>query len=251
MWCVAQLRDYQAHAQQLKEAGGHLVVLTNDSPEVLREVVAKEGFTHSFVHATPETWAGWGLQNDKRAEIPYPTTFIVAPDGTLVFREIHVNHTRRAHVDDVVARVAAWSGGDSVTAAEPAEAVEDAPAAGPDWDNAVHISAEQLPGQFVIRIEVGPGFHVYGANETISRPLVATVDQLPELAVPIPEGDEKTLSEVMGTAWVLEGTVLLEAELPVDAPASLTGTLDYQVCTDSACTAPTSTTWQAELADER
>jgi hypothetical protein len=246
------LRDYQAHAQPLEQAGGLLAVLTNDSPEILREVMAEQGFTHRFVHVTPETWAGWGLQNDKQAQLPYPTTFVVAPDGTLVFREIHVNHTRRAHVEEVVARVAAWAQ-DPAVAAPPDDHEQrpDEDDAYPDWDNAVRIAAEQLPGQLVVHIEVGPGFHVYGANETLSRPLAASVDQLPELVVPIPTGAEKDLGEALGTAWVLEGSVALEVALPADAPVTLSGVLDYQVCTDSACTAPTSTTWRSGLADER
>ncbi len=246
------MRDYDAHAQQLVDAGGRLVVLTSDSEAVLREVIAEQGFGATFVHATPETWAGWGLQNEKRVELPYPTTFIVAPDGTLVYREIHVNHTIRAHVSTVVERVAAWSSSGEIpapSAPEP-EAQADHPA-DPDWDKAVHIAAFQSAGQLTIQLEVGPGFHVYGANETISRPLAVSVDQLPELEVPIPTGEEKELSEAMGAAWVLEGTVQLSVDLPADAPAELSGVLDYQVCTEGTCTAPTSTAWEAGVEDDR
>jgi hypothetical protein len=238
------LRDYQAHADELEQAGGTLVVLTSDSEEVLREVIPKQGFEHRFVHATPETWANWGLQNEKRVELPYPTTFIVAPDGTLVFREIHKNHMKRAHVEDVVQRVDAWSTGQPTPTPDPVPEEPEEPAA-PDWDNAVSFGAVHTGGSLEIRIDVGPGFHVYGANETISRPLAVSIDQLPELEMVIPPGTEKTLGEALGTAWVLEGQITLMASLPDGAPSSLSGVLDYQVCTDSSCTAPTSATWQA------
>ena len=246
------MRDYDAHADELEAAGGRLVVLTNDSEQVLREVVPEKNLGSTFVHVGPETWADWGLQNDRRAEIPYPTTFIVAPDGTLVYREIHVNHTLRAHVSKTIARVAAWN--QPITAAPqpvPDPAPEHAEPVEPDWDNAVKVAAAVSEGQLVVQLVVGPGFHVYGANETVSRPLVATVDQLPDLEIPIPTGDEKDLSEAMGSAWVLEGSVRLSTALPADAPAELSGVLDYQVCTDNTCTAPTSTTWRASIEDER
>ncbi len=249
------MRDYQAHSEEIEAAGGTLVVLTNDSPEVLAEVKDKEGFDHSFVHATAETWASWGLQHDKRAELPYPTTFVVAPDGTLVYREIHVNHMKRAHVDDIVARVAAWSAGAFEAAPEPVEpepeTQEHVEPEAPDWDNAVHTAAWLEEGRLVVELQVGEGFHVYGANETISRPLVVAIEQLPDLVMPIPTGEEKELGEALGTAWVLEGQVQLSVELPPDAPAELSGTLDYQVCTNSACTAPTYVEWTAGVEDER
>jgi hypothetical protein len=246
------LRDYQAHAAELARAGGTLVVLTSDSEEVLRKVISKQGFEHRFVHATPELWAGWGLENEKRADLPYPTTFIVAPDGTLVFRETHKNHTKRAEVPQVVQRVAAWSAGQPAAdpLPQPEEPEAEVPAA-PDWDNAVRFAAVHTGAALEIRLQVGLGFHVYGANETISRPLAVSVDQLPGLEVVIPTGEEKTLGEALGTAWVLEGDITLAVPLPPDAPQSLSGQLDYQVCTDSSCTAPTSAPWQAALEDDR
>ncbi len=238
----------------LEAAGGRLVVLTSDSEPVLREAIAEHGFGATFVRAEPELWAAWGLANEKRGEIPYPTTFIIAPDGTLVYREIHVNHMKRAHVPAMIERVAAWSQPGSAVATpapEPEPEPEPAEPAAPDWANAVQLAAFVEAAELVIQLEVGPGFHVYGANETISRPLAATVDQLPELQIPIPSGHEKVLSDALGAAWVLDGTVQLRAPLPADAPAALTGTLDYQVCTASTCTAPTSAPWQAAVEDDR
>ena len=243
------MRDYDSHAQQLTDAGGRLVVLTHDSEQVLRTVIEAQGFGATFVHVEPETWSGWGLQKKRRAELPYPTTLIVAPDGTLIFREIHTNHLERAAVSEVVERVAAWS--QQHPAAPTAEPEQPEEPNEPDWDNAVAVSAFLAPGQLIIQLQVGPGFHVYGSNETISRPLAVAVDQLPELEVPIPTGDEKVLSPAMGSAWVLEGTVQLEATLPAGAPDSLSGELDYQVCTDTTCTAPTSASWTAALEDDR
>ncbi len=242
------MRDYDTHAQQLEAAGGRLVVLTHDSEAVLREAIAKKGLSATFVHVEPEAWERLGLQNPRRADLPYPATFIVAPDGTLVFREVHVKHTVRAHVPGVIERVAAWSQSVGLAPEAPAEP-EHEPAV-LDWDDAVRIHAE-LSDRLTIRLEVAEGFHVYGANETISRPLAVTVDQLPELEVPIPAGEEKVLSEALGAAWVLAGSVLLEAPLPADAPASLSGTLAYQVCTDATCTAPTSVDWKAGMTEER
>lgn len=244
------MRDYDAHAVDLEAAGGRLVVLTNDSEEVLRQVIPDKGLGSTFVHVGPEVWAGWGLQNNKRERLPYPTTFIVAPDGTLVYREVHVNHTLRAHVPGVIQRVAAWNQPIAALPVQEASADQSAPQE-PDWDKAVQIAAYQAAGQLVIQLQVGPGFHVYGANETLSRPLAVAVDQLPELEVPIPTGHEKVLSEAMGSAWVLEGEVHLSAELPADAPSVLSGVLDYQVCTDSTCTAPTTATWTAGVEDDR
>ncbi len=249
-----QLRDYQQHAQQLADAGGRLVVLTADSEPVLRQVMAKEGFTHSFVHTNPETWAGWGLQNERRAEIPYPATFIVGPDGALVYREVHIRHSIRAHVPDVIERIEAWraapdqiaDGGLEPVPEQAAHAADE-----PDWDHPLSISASLQPSLLLVELEIGPGFHVYGANETLSRPLALHIDQLPERVPPIPPGHEKQLGEALGSAWVLEGSVVLEVPLPTDAPSELSGALDYQVCTDTTCTAPTSARWEARLVDDR
>lgn len=138
-----------------------------------------------------------------------------------------------------------------VVAPEATATAEQADGPDPDWDHAVQVAAFQVPGQLVVQLDVGDGFHVYGANETISRPLALNVDQLPTLEVTIPPGEEKDLGEALGTAWVLEGRVLLTVPLPADAPVALSGALAYQVCTDNSCIAPTSTRWTAQQEDDR
>ncbi len=247
------MREYDAHAQALADAGGTLVVLTADTPEVLREVIAKEGFGARFVSVDKSFWAQWGLRNKLSRKLPHPTTFVVAPDGQLVFREIHVNYTDRASIPSVIDLVAQHraSGAIPLPEPEPEEAEEADEPALPDWDRAVSFTTIQDPGRLTLLLDVAEGFHVYGANETISRPLAARVADYPELEVPIPTGEEKTLSEALGSAWVLEGNVALSVTLPAEAPPALSGELDYQVCTDTACTAPTTVPWTSTLADDR
>ncbi len=248
------MREYDAHAQALTDAGGTLVVLTSDTPELLHQAIAEHGFGARFVSVEKQLWTDWGLDNKHRSKVPYPTTIVVAPDGRVIFREVHLDRKERTSIPTVVDIVAQHRASGALPAevlnpvGEPDEPEEPAP---PDWDNAVALSALQLPGQLTLQLDVGHGFHVYGANETISRPLAGRIDQYPELEVPIPTGEEKTLSEAMGSAWVLEGQVLLQTPLPADAPNILSGELDYQVCTDTSCTAPTSVPWNSELSDDR
>jgi len=240
------LREYDLRSVELEAVGASLVVLTADSEPVLREAIAEHGFGARFVVTDKSFWKSWGLYNRMSRKLPHPTTLVVAPDGTVIFREIHVNYTKRAPIPDLIALVAQHKQGAepaavAVAQKEPEPAPKDSGL--PDWERALNLQVRQDPQRLELELQVAAGFHVYGANETTSRPLAVSVDQLPKLQVPIPAGTEKDLGEAMGTVWVLEGEVLLGAELPADAPTALSGALEYQVCTDELCAAPTSTTW--------
>lgn len=235
------MREYDAAAEALRDAGGTLVVLTADSVAVLREAIAKQGFGQRFVSVDKAFWSEWGLRNRLSRKLPHPTTLVVAPDSRVVYREIHVNYTQRASVPDIVDLIR--------THGEVRPAVRDVPPppreAAPDWDRAVALDASIADGVLALALDVAPGFHVYGAREEVSRPLAVFVDQLPDLVVPIPDGRQRTLSEALGAAWVLEHRVELRADLPPDAPRPLTGVLDYQICTDAMCAPPASLPWEA------
>ncbi len=253
------MRDYEARAHELQSAGGRLVVLTADSEPALRQAISERGFSSTFVMVDPEFWRGWGLFNESSESLPHPTTMIVAPDGTLVYRETHTNYTRRASVErviqwvestgceapaeDLLAEIPAGVPADLFAEPEPEPTEQPAE---PDWEHAYSFEVSRQATRLLIEISVAPGFHLYGAREEISRPLVATIDQLPELQIPIPAGERKVLSEHLGAAWVLEGELTLQAPLPADAPSPLSGQLEVQVCTDTTCTAPSSVGWSTE-----
>jgi hypothetical protein len=235
------LREYDAAAEALRDADATVVVLTADKVDVLREAIAKQGFGQHFVSVDKSFWAQWGLRNRLSRKLPHPTTLVVAPDGRVVYREIHVNYTQRASVQTVVDLVRTHP----VTPLAPPH-VPPPPTREPDWNHAISVQARFEGEALLVIADVAPGFHVYGAMEDISRPLAVFVDQLPDLAVPIPDGERRTLSEALGPAWVLEGRVSLRAGLPPDAPDHLSGVLDYQVCTDAMCAPPESATWAAQ-----
>lgn len=235
------MREYDAAAEALRDADATVVILTTDPLAVLRQAIAEQGFGATFVLVDKSFWMKWGLHNRLSRRMPHPTTLVVAPDGRVVFREIHVNYTQRSSVSATIDLVRAHPVAPVAAAQVPPPPRK---AGEPDWDHAIAVRARTEGGMLVIEADVAPGFHVYGAREDISRPLAVFVDQLPEIVVPIPDGEQRALSEALGPAWVLEGAITLRALLPEGAPGHLSGVLDYQVCTDTMCTAPTSAGWE-------
>jgi hypothetical protein len=224
----------------------HLVfaALTHDSPDVLRRVVALKGLGVPFAHVTPDLWAELGLANSARENLPHPTTLVVAPDGDVVFRETHVDYKQRTDPLLVLERIEDHRQGRASSSDE--RPTSDTESTEPDWDHALTVSVARTPDEIVLILELSPGFHAYGALEPTSRPLRVTVDQAPEVQVPIPDGIRTELGEGLGTSWVLHGRVELPIPplgLPADFPVS--GTLDYQLCTDRICSPPASVSWVA------
>lgn len=232
-------------------------MLTADEEPVLRDAIEEKGFQSPFALVEPDLWARWGLENPRRPEVPHPSTVVVAPDGQVIYRESHRNHTVRADPEQVVAIIqlhrtsgevdAAPSSPEAGPEAEGSHMGDDAaaPAGELDWDSAVSVRAASTDAGAIIRVSVAPGFHVYGARETVSRPLRVEVDGVEEAEVTVPDGEHTDLTG-LGEAWVLAGEIALEVAVPDATGRPLTGVLYYQVCTDDTCTAPTSTNWRAE-----
>lgn len=218
-------------------------MLTADEPELLRRVIPKKELRGTFVPVEPELWARWGLTNPRREGVPYPSTIVVAPDGTIVLRETHVNYKVRARPELVLARIAEHRASGRIASIGQAAR----PAPGPvdvelDWDGALTVSAVARPGGLDLTLRIADGFHVYGTREENARPIGLRLDGHPGLPVSLPEGQRKDLGDALGEAWVLTGTQVLRLDL-AELPPTAAGELDVQLCTDSACSRPRTLRW--------
>ena len=235
------MRDLAEHAADFAAAGARVLVLTTEDADTVRAAVDKRTLNAEFALVTPALWAQFGLANPKRSELPYPATLVVAPDGALLYREVHVNFRKRSNVAEVARFITDWRAGLAP------EAPEAAPARGPaapDWGSALSWTATRTATGVALALEMAPGFHVYGTREEISRPLALIVDGHPDAVVTVPEGAQKSVGGGV-TSWVLEQRVVVSAAVE-GATGPLSGTLNYQLCTDSLCAAPTSAAWIAE-----
>lgn len=131
----------------------------------------------------------------------------------------------------------------------------------PDWDNAARFelvssqSAVRPGDEFEVAVvaELEPGYHLYGPEEP---PPTGTVVEFQESAafepgaIHYPDPIRRDLSG-LGEFDLYEGRVAIR--IPLDAVTTDSGTTEasvlvrYQLCTDNACSAPTSTTLEIEV----
>lgn len=126
----------------------------------------------------------------------------------------------------------------------------------PDWDNSVRFelvaSQEPVrPGdafELAVVVEIDPGYHLYGPEEPEpSRTKISLVssDALSAGETVYPEWIRRDL-EGLGEYDLYEGSVAFR--IPVTASSQLASAVDaaveveFQVCTDFACSAPNSKT---------
>jgi hypothetical protein len=232
------VRDWDRIEADVERAGARLLVLTADSPDVARGAAKRAKLRATLVPVDASLWVRWGLANERRTGLPHPSTVVVAPDGTIIDRETHTNYKVRAEPAAVLDRITAHR----VSGSLAPTAVEEPDDEGPDWDGALRVTATLTDGGAALDLRVAQGFHVYGAAERTARPLNVRIDQQPDVLVPIPQGERKELGGGLGESWVLSGSVRLE--VTTEAPGGvLSGELDVQLCTESACSAPATRRW--------
>jgi len=115
----------------------------------------------------------------------------------------------------------------------------------PDWDKAVALKAARSADGAHLAFKVEDGFHVYGAKEQTSRPLRVEVDGHTDAVATVPDGEPKAVAGVPDPAYVLKGTIPIDVAVP-GAEGGLSGSLHYQVCTNTLCSMPTTRPWTAE-----
>ncbi len=131
----------------------------------------------------------------------------------------------------------------------------------PDWDNAARFElvASQSPirpgDRFEVAVvaELDPGYHLYGPEEPFPTGTVVELIEPAEFEageVDYPAPIRRDLSG-LGEFDLYEGKVAIR--IPVTAASKSSGKtaasvlVRYQLCTDNACSAPTSTTLDLDL----
>lgn len=128
------------------------------------------------------------------------------------------------------------------------------PNAIPDWENSVQFElvASQQPlrpgDQFEVAlvVEIEEGYHLYGPEEQEpSRTEVAVAgDHVEPGTASFPPVETRELAG-LGTYDLYEGTIAIKVPVTLSKSTkasehTLVATVNYQVCTDFACSAPTS-----------
>lgn len=124
----------------------------------------------------------------------------------------------------------------------------------PDWDNSVKFqlvaSQEPIrPGddfEIALIVDIEKGYHLYGPEEQApSRTEIVVAGKQVQSGEPAFPPVVKRELEGLGTYDLYEGRIAIKVPLTLDPTAdvaehALTATVNYQVCTDFACSAPTS-----------
>jgi hypothetical protein len=223
------LRLLERNLKAIHAAGADVLVLTADSPEV----ITAADLDLAVASVSPSLWGELGLTNPDSPQLPHPATLIIDPSGRVLLRQIHVNYRERTPVTEMIAALEASTAAPTAAPTPAEAAAED----DPDWSRGVTLRASGADDCLSLTVDIAEGFHLYGAREPFARPLSVTVDQAPEWRIHIPDGTEKVLPGI-GASWVLEGRFTMEWPLPEGLPRELTGTIGYQLCTDTSCSPP-------------
>lgn len=131
----------------------------------------------------------------------------------------------------------------------------------PDWENSVRFElvASQTPIRpgdalkLAVLAELDPGYHLYGPEEAFPTATQVEIVEGGPFAAGEPDYPAPIRRDLSGLGEydLYEGEIAIRipvsASRDVSDPAAAEVLLRYQLCTDNACSAPTSTTLRLEL----
>jgi len=101
------VRDWEAQSEAVAALGATVYVVTADTEEGLAKGIDKHGLRSTFVQVERGLWAEWGIANPKRPNLPWPSTVVIASDGTILELVTHEDHRERAEPTAVLERIRA------------------------------------------------------------------------------------------------------------------------------------------------
>jgi peroxiredoxin len=83
-----------------------VLIVTADTPAKLRLGVKKHDLEGApLFRVEPELWTAWGIANPSRPDVPVPTTWLIAPDGKVIWTTQTAVHSKRVSARRVLKRV--------------------------------------------------------------------------------------------------------------------------------------------------
>ncbi len=128
-YCMIELHALQVRLGEITGAGATLVAVSPQTPDnslstaekldlafpVLSDVGNVVARSFGLVFSLPEdlrtVYDGFGIDlpaanGDQTFELPVPATFVIAADGTVAWRFVDADYTKRAEPDEVIAALA-------------------------------------------------------------------------------------------------------------------------------------------------
>lgn len=111
--CSIQMAGLMAKAKELGAAGAKVVMvypgpaenLADRAEEFTKSKALPEGF-YFVIDPDYQFTESYGLRWNAPKETAYPSTFVIAPDGTVKFAQVSKTHAGRAAVKDILAALA-------------------------------------------------------------------------------------------------------------------------------------------------
>jgi peroxiredoxin len=93
-YCMGQLEDYQNLLQVLDDYNIQLIAISPDSEATTKNTSHRFGQSYIFLSDTDRQVAEeLGIRSDEN--LPHPSLFVVATDGSLLWYFVHTNHKAR------------------------------------------------------------------------------------------------------------------------------------------------------------
>lgn len=251
--------ELESQLEAFRKRGLGVAALSYDSADVLKDFAERRGITFPLL-SDPESRVirTFGLLNEidypvgnAAHGVPFPGTFVTDGRGLIRRKTFERTYQERRTAASLLAAEGAMPG-EASTVLQNGQFTLKTSAS----------NSEAATGQritLILDFEMGPKMHAYAPGAKGYRPLNLRLDPHPLIAaheVVLPESKPYRFEPLNETVPVFEGafrvtqdvTVLAPPRPAAGAPApapiaevQLTGTLDYQTCSDTICHAPAST----------
>ncbi|XUU61757.1 peroxiredoxin family protein [Erythrobacter sp. HA6-11] len=115
-FCVAQLKDHAAIAEEIKAQGYRLVGLSYDEPELLADFATEQEIPYALLSDTESRFIdAVGLRDPQYGEghvaegVPRASVLVIAPDGTLQAKFVSEDYRQRPSNEQVLELIASGS----------------------------------------------------------------------------------------------------------------------------------------------
>ncbi len=247
--------ELESQLEGFRKRGLNVAALSYDSVEVLKDFASRRRITYPLL-SDPESKVirGFGIVNDLDYPVghlahgvPFPGTFIADAKGVVQSKFFEKMYSERRTAASVLT-----AAGDVATAAS-SEIRSEQFVLKTSASNATVAPGHRVT--LVLDVEMAKNMHAYAPGDHTYRPLTLILDANPLITphdLVRPKSEPYTFKPLNETVPVYAGTFRILQDVTVAGPTKemqealkaespsldLTGTLSYQVCSESVCYAP-------------